>query len=70
MMTKAPSSFKDPVGLRDLAAIHEIFVVVTSDKASNNILFVCIKHYLACLIKELDFKDMSGSPTYTPTTLS
>ena len=70
MSTKAPSVFKDPAVLRDLFAIHEKFVVVPADKASNNIVFVCKKHYLDCLIKELGINDTSGNPTYTHTTLS
>ena len=34
--------FDDPDVAAELAEIHEKFVVVPTDKASNNIVFVCI----------------------------
>ena len=34
-----------------LADIHDTYVVVPVDKASNNVVFVCKKYYIQCLIK-------------------
>ena len=53
MSTKAPSIFKDPQVIEELSNLHDKYVVVPADKASNNIVFVCKKHYIDCLIKEL-----------------
>ena len=44
MSTEAPSGFKAPAVLKNLSEIHEKFVDVPADKASNNIVFVCKKH--------------------------
>ena len=35
----------------NLADIHDIYVVVPADKASNNAVFFCKKYYIHCLIK-------------------
>ena len=40
------SVFDDPDVAAELAEIHERFVVVPADKASNNIMFVCKTHYI------------------------
>ena len=45
--------FDDPDVAAELAEIHEKLVVVTADKASNNIVFVCKAHYTDCLMEEL-----------------
>ena len=42
----------------ELDEIHEKFVVVPADKASNNIVFVCKTHYINCLMEELDMNTM------------
>ena len=54
----------------ELAEIHEKFVVVPADKASNNILFVCKTHYINCLMEELGMSTMTGNPTYNHTAMS
>ena len=54
----------------ELAEIHEKFVVVPADKASNNIVFVCKTHYINCLIEELGISTMTGNPTYNLTAMS
>ena len=43
MSHRHESVFDDPDVAAELAEIHEKFVVVPADKASNNIVFVC-KH--------------------------
>jgi len=47
-----------------------IIVIVSADKASYNIVFVCKSHYIDCLIMELGINNSLGNPTYTPTTLT
>ena len=47
------SVFDDQDVAAELAEIHEKFVVVPADKASNNIVFVCKTHYINCLMEEL-----------------
>ena len=44
--------------------LHEEFVLVPADKASNNVLVVCKKYYLDVVIKELSSKDTNGPKTY------
>jgi hypothetical protein len=41
-----------------------------SDKACNNIVFVCKAHYYQCIINELGFNSTIGNHTYTPTAFS
>ena len=65
MSTKAHSIFKDPQVIQELSCLHDKYVVVPADKASNNIVFVCKKHYIDCLIKELGINNTLGNPTYT-----
>jgi hypothetical protein len=36
-----------------LSSLHDKYVIVPADKASNNIVFVCKSYYFECLIKEL-----------------
>ena len=67
MSRRHESVFDDP----DVAAeIHEKFVVVPADKASNNIVFVCKTHYINCLMEELDMSTMTGNSTYNLTAMS
>jgi hypothetical protein len=55
---------------KDLERLHEEFVLVPADKASNNIVFVCKTHYYNCILNELGIDSTFGNPTYTPTALS
>ena len=48
MSHRHESVFDDPDVAAELAEIHEKFVVVPADKASNNIVFVCKTHYINC----------------------
>ena len=45
--------FCDPKVVRELSRLHENFVIVPADKASNNYIFVCKKYYVSILIEEL-----------------
>ena len=64
------SVFDDPDVAAELAEIHEEFVVVPADKASNNIVFVCKTHYINSLMEELGLSTMTGNPTYNRTAMS
>ena len=70
MSTKATSIFKRPDVVETLSDIHDKYVVVPADKAPNNIIFICKRHYIDCLVQELGIDSASGNPTYTATTLS
>ena len=67
MFRRHESAFDDPDVAAELAEIHEKFVVVSGDKASKNIVFVCKTHYINCLMEELG---MTGNPTYNFTVMS
>ena len=48
--------------------LHDKYVIVPVDKASNNIVFVCKSYYYECLIKEIGINNnTSGNTTYKPT---
>jgi hypothetical protein len=44
--------------------------MITADKASNNIVFLCKNYYYECLLNELGFTSTSGDTTYTRTNLT
>jgi hypothetical protein len=67
---RSSSIFKDPNVANHLLLLHDKYVIVSADKAPNNIVFVCKSHYIDCLIKELGIGNSLGNPTYTPTTLT
>ena len=52
-VTRSTSIFKDPNVAKHLSLLHDKYVIVSADKAPNNIVFVCKSHYIDCLIKEL-----------------
>ena len=64
------SVFGDPDVAAELAEIHEKYVVVPTDNASNNTVFVCKTHYINCLMEELGMSAMTGNPTYNLTAMS
>ena len=64
MSRRHQSVFDDPDVAAELAEIHEKFVVVPADKASDNIVFVCKIHYINCLMEELGMSTMTGNPIY------
>ena len=49
--------FKSRVHLDNLNKLHENFVLVPADKASNNVIVVCKKYYLDVVIKELNLNN-------------
>ena len=51
--TKATSLFKDLDVAEILSTIHDRYVVVPADKATNNIVLICKKQYIDCLKIEL-----------------
>ena len=53
-----------------MSVFHDKYIIVYSNKADNNIAFVCKSHYVDCLINELGIDNSLGNPTYTPTTLN
>ena len=70
MSTRSTSIFKDPNVVKHLFPLHDKYVIVSADKAPNNIVFVCKSHYIDCFIKELGIDNSLGNPTYTLTTLT
>ena len=68
--TRSESIFSDPGVARELSRLHENFVILPADKASNNYTFVCKRHYVDILIEELGFHSLHGSPTYNLTDFS
>jgi hypothetical protein len=65
MSIRSTSIFKDPNVAKHLSLLHDKFVIVSADKAPNNIVFVCKSHYIDCLIKELCIDNSFENPTYT-----
>ena len=58
--------FSDPDVVTELS-LHENFVIVPADKASNNYTFVCKRYYDDILIEALG---LHGNPTYNLTDIS
>ena len=65
--TRSESIFRDPDVVLELSRLHENFVIVPADKASNNYTFVCKRHYVDILIEELGLHSLPGKPTYNLT---
>ena len=68
--TRFESIFRDPDIVHELSRLHENFVIVPADKASNNYTFVCKKYCVGILIEELGLHSLPGNPTYHPTDFS
>ena len=68
--TRSDSIFRDPDVVRELSRLHENFVIVPADKASNNYTFVCKRHYVDIWIEELGLHSVPGNPTYRLTDFS
>ena len=60
----------DPGVVTELSRLHENFVIVPADKASNNYTFVCKRYYVDILIEELGLHLLPGNPTYNLTDFS
>ena len=70
MSTRSTSIFKGPNVAIDLSLLHDKYVIVSADKAPNNIVFACKSHYIDWLIKELGIDNSLVNPTYTSKTLT
>ena len=69
--SRPKSVFKDQEAVKCLSSLHDKYVIVPADKASNNIVFVCISYYFECLIKELGINsNTSSNTTYKPTSFA
>ena len=67
--TRSESIFREP-DVSELSRLHENFVIVPADKASNNYTFVCKRHYVDILIEELGLHSLPGNTTYNLTDFS
>ena len=71
MSTRSTSIFKNPNVTQHLSLLHDKYVIVPTDKAPNNIVFVCKSHYIDCLITELTrYWQFTWQPYVYPTTLT
>ena len=68
--TRSESIYRDPDVGHELSRLHENFVIVPADNASNKYTFVCKKYYVHILIKELGLHSLPGNPTYNLTDFS
>ena len=68
--TRFESIFRDPDVAKELSSLHENFILVPADKASNNIVFVCKSYYFRCIAEELGLYSAPGNPTYNLTQFS
>ena len=68
--TRHESIFNDPDVVTELSRLHENFVKVPADKASNNYTFVCKRYNVDILIQELGTNLLPGNPTYNLTDFS
>jgi hypothetical protein len=64
--SRSTSIFKDPNVAKHLSLLHDKYVIVSADKAPNNIVLVCKSHYIDCLIKELGIDNSLGKPYIYP----
>jgi hypothetical protein len=53
MNSSSTSIFKDPNVAKHLSLLNDKYVIVSAEKAPNNIVCVCKSHFIDCLIKEL-----------------
>ena len=70
MSTRSTSIFKGPNVAMHPSLLRDKYVIVSTDKAPNYIVFECKSHYIDCLKKELGIDNSLGNPTYTPTTIT
>ena len=61
-------SYPDVVG--ELSLLHENYVIVPADKASNNYIFVCKRYNVSILTEKLGLNSLPGNPTYNLTDFS
>ena len=68
--SRQESIFSDPDVVRELSRLHENFVIVPADKASNKYTFLCKRYYIGILSEELGLNSLPGTPTYNLTDFS
>ena len=61
--SRPKSVYKDQEAVKCLFSLHDTYVIVPANKASNNIVFVCKSYYFECLIKELGINSNTSSNT-------
>ena len=54
----------DPSVKREFKRLHERFVLVSIDKAANNIAIICKQLYASVIHKELYFKNITSKSTH------
>jgi len=59
MRSKFRSNFNE-----NLPDLHNKYVIVAAEKASNNLVLVCKIECIDCLVREVGIN--TGNPTYTP----
>ena len=64
MSNRCQSVFDIPEVSAEISEVHEKYIGVPADKASNTIVVVCKTHYINCLIEELGLSTSTGNPTY------
>ena len=62
--------FCKPEVINELDRLHQEYVLVPTDKACNNIVFVRKSHYYNCILNELGTDSTFGNLTFTPTAFS
>jgi hypothetical protein len=68
--SRPKSVLKYQEAVKCFCSLHNTYIIVPADKASNNIVFVCKSYYFECLIKELGINNnTSSNATYEPTSL-
>ena len=71
MSTRFKSVFKNKKIAAKLADIHDKYVGVPADKASNNVVFACTQYYIQCLIQWIDMgSNGEQNKTYQATNFS
>ena len=70
MSTRCKSVFDIPDVAPKQAHLHDRYIVVQADKASNDIVLVCKTHNINCLRQDFCLNTLEGNPTCTFTSLS
>ena len=68
--TRHESIVSDPDVVRELSRLHENFVIVPADQASNNYTFVSKRYNVSILTEEHGLNYLPGNPTYNLADLS
>ena len=63
--TRSKKTLKDSTVIKYLEELQEKYVMTPIDKADSNIAFICKRHYVQVIVKELGLADTPTS-TYEP----